>query len=747
MTLGKLTVSRMILLICASFLIPIALSTSLLLRTLSREIRHAELERAGVAQQSVLADILVGLAEYSHRARTGDSVDQPRANVSASFAALAGAQEQSAEKLATTPEALGAVDLGAIAPAALEAQFRSLDRDLPSLAGFERETRLRDLLLGVRGLIEYLGDSSMLVQDPDLDSRYLMELTTATIPQSILHIDAALTVAARTSPGASLADKDREEVTSLGLVISQGDLDRVSLQATKALRANANGGNPSEALQRDLPPALDSHGLALIDAKQSTVQLAFTADAGAYAPEFSQSVLGSLAQSHALWHTAAAGLDDLLATRVAGLSRGRALTLLVVIASLALTALLATRIALNITRPLAQAVMVAGSLAGEEAAASGSDASQAGTSEILRATHALGRLAGSLKDLVGRVKGTVENLGNSVEALAPVAEQIEQSSSQLGESFREMDDASEAAARSLATAASAATQASRGIDELAAGASRVSSDMEAARGNVESVNEAIRSVSTAVEELSMSLSDVARSSNHSAGIANGAARNARETTAAFDKLRVAAEEIGNVVGVISDIADQTNLLALNARIEAASAGEAGRGFTVVANEVKELARQTALATQEIEERIHSIQSSTRAAVDATEAIVRMIDEIHENTRSIVIAVEEQTSTSSEISSNLSEAVNRTDAISRAVASAAQASAQSAAGAVELSSLASRMSTSVADASRSANAVRAVGSRVDGAAKENREVSKVALGAAQRVVEELESLRALLREFS
>ena len=87
MTLGKLSVGRMILLICISFLIPIAISTSLLMRSLTVKVRHAELERAGLAEQSVLADILVGLAEYAHRARTGDSVDKPRADVSASFAA------------------------------------------------------------------------------------------------------------------------------------------------------------------------------------------------------------------------------------------------------------------------------------------------------------------------------------------------------------------------------------------------------------------------------------------------------------------------------------------------------------------------------------------------------------------------------------------------------------------------------------------------------------------------------------
>jgi methyl-accepting chemotaxis protein len=260
------------------------------------------------------------------------------------------------------------------------------------------------------------------------------------------------------------------------------------------------------------------------------------------------------------------------------------------------------------------------------------------------------------------------------------------------------------------------------------------------------VNDLIRSVSTAVDQLSASLGDVSKSSSHSAGIAENAARGARATTAAFAGLNEAAQQIGNVVGLISEIADQTNLLALNARIEAASAGEAGRGFAVVANEVKELARQTALATQEIEKRIVSIQSSTRGAVDAIESILKLIDQMLENTRSVVTAVEEQTATSTEISASLGEVVDRTEAISRAVASAADASARSAAGAEELSQVAEKMSASVEDAAKSAAVARAVVGRVDRSVQENGKVSQIALNTAQRVSTELEHLRALLQEF-
>jgi methyl-accepting chemotaxis protein len=239
---------------------------------------------------------------------------------------------------------------------------------------------------------------------------------------------------------------------------------------------------------------------------------------------------------------------------------------------------------------------------------------------------------------------------------------------------------------------------------------------------------------------------VAKSSNHSAGIAEKAANTARETNAAFEKLGVAAREIGNVVGVINDIADQTNLLALNATIEAASAGDAGKGFAVVANEVKELAKQTALATQEIEERIHSIQSSTISAAQAIESIGRIIDEMHENTRTIVVAVEEQTSTSSQIAASLAEAVDRTEAITRAIGSAADASSSAARGTEELARVALEMSERATDAVRGSTSAREIVQTVAEAARENRQVANVTLGAAQKVAREVQRLRDLVNEF-
>ena len=170
----------------------------------------------------------------------------------------------------------------------------------------------------------------------------------------------------------------------------------------------------------------------------------------------------------------------------------------------------------------------------------------------------------------------------------------------------------------------------------------------------EQVSNNVTTVATGIEELTSSIGEIARNAGQGAQVAESAVEVEQNTNATIAKLGESSTEIGNVIKVITSIAEQTNLLALNATIEAARAGEAGKGFAVVANEVKELAKETAKATEDISKRIETIQGDTRAAIEAINEISAIINSVNDIQTTIATAVEQQTATTREMSRGISD---------------------------------------------------------------------------------------------
>ena len=220
---------------------------------------------------------------------------------------------------------------------------------------------------------------------------------------------------------------------------------------------------------------------------------------------------------------------------------------------------------------------------------------------------------------------------------------------------------------------SVSQQMSAAAEQTTAQANLVSAAAEQVSGNA-------RTVSGSIDNLVSSIHEIAKNAQDAATVARQAVGMAGATSSTMNALGRSSNEIGAVVKVITSIAEQTNLLALNATIEAARAGEAGKGFAVVANEVKDLARETAKATEDISGRIETMQGDTQRAVAAIAEIGTVIERIDDLQTRIAAAVEEQSVTTGEISRNISEATTGSSEIAENIVQVAQAAQSTAEGA-------------------------------------------------------------------
>jgi methyl-accepting chemotaxis protein len=305
----------------------------------------------------------------------------------------------------------------------------------------------------------------------------------------------------------------------------------------------------------------------------------------------------------------------------------RMLTLIILIGGVLVALGLGVFVGRRIVRSLAQVREVCDALAGNDLT----------HTSRLTSRDEPGRMGQALDAAIVNLRETVTTIDQSATSLAGASEEMNTTAVQIASSAQEAFDQAQ-------SVSAAAEQVSRSVDTVSAGS----------------------------EEMGASIREISQNASEAARVASEAVAVTAATSATMNKLGESSAEIGNVIKVITSIAEQTNLLALNATIEAARAGEAGKGFAVVASEVKDLAQETARATQDISGRVEAIQADTTGAVAAIEEISLVIARISDFQTTIASAVEEQTATTAEMSRSVSEAATGTGEIAHSITGVASA---------------------------------------------------------------------------
>ena len=456
-------------------------------------------------------------------------------------------------------------------------------------------------------LVVAVGDGSNLILDPDLDSFYVMDTVVTKVP-GLLLATSDLQVAEHDLAGAAGAPAERAQ-TELAVAVSGGTVQTLAAALADGLTTSY----ASTASER-LRPALEPSAAGAVSALEAEV-----AEAGP-AAEPAVPALAGLAAA------ATDELDALLQTRVDALRARLVGVVAVVLAALMLSAYLVAGFAAGVRRGLDDM------LAGLDAVAEGDLTRPPATrtrDEVGAMAEALRRLVASLRVTVGELAERSATLAGTATALGSVSEQ------------------------------------------LAGSAAQASADSAAGAGVAVEVDAQVRLLAAGVEQMRAAVQEIALGAARAAEVTTAGMAEVQRTEAITDRLGVSAGDIDGVVTSIASIAAQTRLLALNATIEAARAAEAGRGFSVVANEVKDLAGQTSEATESATTHVGAVREQAGRAGVAVAALSAMVRQVDETQSVIAAAVEQQSATAAQMARSIAEVADGTGRVSDAVSSAAQ----------------------------------------------------------------------------
>ncbi len=640
-----MSILQRLLLISASFLLPISVLLYFTIDGIQDRIDFAVLEKQGNTFQKPLEKILKALLIHKNAAITvlaGDAasnaiVAKEQGVLDSALRTLEGMDKELGSVLQFTQDGLSKRKRDDAKADNLSRKWDQLRKSWQTLSEDICKAEHDNLIKIVRTMITHLGDTSNLILDPDLDSFYMVDVSLVALPQAQERISTLLSLYSSAVKSGSKKEEDKTALTAQLTLFSQSDIDRIFASIETALNEDNNFYGKSESLHKNLPSPTEK----LKKSTDNFVKLLTNIKPEQFTkadPKILEAGNDCLEDSFTLWDICSNELEELLNKRITKFKYDRFYSILLSALALSVSFALVWFIGKGITVPIRT------SSARLDKLASGDLASVV----EIQGQGELGAMSQSLSKAVSGMNNAIVLISSNAQKL------IHSSSNQR--------------------------QVSRG---MVANATETSAQANAIASAAEEVSVNIQSVAGAAEEMGATIREIAKQAQQAAQVANEAVTIAETGNKAVLRLGENSTIIGNVIKVITSIAEQTNLLALNASIEAARAGEFGKGFAVVASEVKELAKETSKATEDIRTKIEGIQSDTREAVSSNEKTRNIINKIHEIQNTIAGAVEEQAATTREITRNVADAAMGSTEIAKNITGLAEAAQSTSKGATEL----------------------------------------------------------------